>query len=96
MLVMTKRMNGILLAIVVLLLIPFTAMQFSEEVNWTVFDFVVAGILLTGTGMACEFVFQKFPKTTHRIAICGSILLLLCLVWVELAVGIFGTPFGGS
>lgn len=93
---MTKRMNGILIAIAVLLLIPFTAMQFSAEVNWTLFDFVVGGILLVGTGLACEFVLQKFTKTAHRIVICGVILLALLLAWAELAVGILGTPFAGS
>ena len=52
--------------------------------------------LLYGTGMLCEFVLRKVTKTQYRIAICAAILLLLLLVWAELAVGIFGTPFAGS
>jgi hypothetical protein len=35
-------------------------------------------------------------KTSHRIILCGLLLLALLLVWAELAVGIFGTPFAGS
>jgi hypothetical protein len=32
----------------------------------------------------------------YRILIIGLILILFLLVWAELAVGIFGTPFAGS
>jgi hypothetical protein len=47
---------GIVLT-VVLLLIPLIAMQFTNEVNWTLFDFVVAGFIL-GTGFICELVIR--------------------------------------
>ncbi|KGO93494.1 hypothetical protein [Flavobacterium enshiense] len=91
-----KRLLGIVLAVAVLLFIPFTAMQFTDEVNWTLFDFIVAGVLLLGTGLMCEFVIRKVAKTEHRIALCGAVLAVLVLIWIELAVGIFGTPFAGS
>jgi hypothetical protein len=54
-----KRLMGIVLTVVVLLLIPLIAMQFTNEVNWTLFDFVVAGVLLLGTGFICELVIRK-------------------------------------
>lgn len=79
-----------------LLLIPLIAMQFSDEVNWTLFDFVVAAILLLGTGLVIEFVLRNVKKITHRIIICIIILAVLLLIWAELAVGIFGTPFSGN
>ena len=79
-----------------LLSIPFIAMQFTDEVNWTVFDFIVAGILLLGTGLLCWLVIRKVNKIKHRLAICLTILAVLLLIWAELAVGIFGTPFGGT
>ena len=71
-------------------------MQFSPEVNWSPVDFAVAGVLLFGTGLSCELVLRKVKKTVHRIVICGAIILALLLIWMELAVGIFGTPFAGS
>nr|WP_309760802.1 hypothetical protein [Flavobacterium sp.] len=91
-----KRLIGIVLTVVVLLLIPLIVMQFTNEVNWTLFDFVVAGVVLLGTGFICELVIRKVKKTNHRIILCGGILAALLLIWIELAVGIFGTPLAGS
>ena len=91
-----KRLIGIVLTVVVLLLIPLIAIQFTNELNWTLFDFVVAGVLLLGTGFICELVIRKVKKTNHRILLCGVILAALLLIWIELAVGIFGTPLAGS
>lgn len=87
----------VLPSIVILpLLIPFIAMRFTNEVNWSVIDFVVAGILLFSTGLTIEFVLQKVKTRTNRIIICGIILLLLLLLWAELAVGIFGSTIAGN
>ena len=72
------------------------AMQFTDEVNWTLSDFVVAGALLLGTVLICEFVISKVKKIKYRIAICAALLIVLLLVWAELAVDIFGTPFSGN
>jgi hypothetical protein len=86
-----KRLVGIVLAVALLLLIPLIA-----RAPWSRFDFVTAGILLLGTGLACEFVLRKVTQTKYRIAICAAILAVLLLIWIELAVGLFGTPFAGS
>ena len=91
-----KRLTGIMLTVATLLLIPFIAMQFTNEVNWTLSDFIVAGVLLFGTGLLCELVMRKVHKIEYRIAICAVLLLALFLIWAELAVGIFGTPLAGS
>jgi peptidoglycan/LPS O-acetylase OafA/YrhL len=91
-----NRLIGIVLAVGFLLLIPFVAMQFTDEVKWTRFDFLVAGTLLLGTGLLCELVLRRVSKIQSRIAICGSIMVALVLIWLELAVGIFGTPFAGN
>lgn len=92
----TKRFTIILLVITGLLSIPLVAMQFTNDVNWSLSDFAIAGFLLFGTGLACEFSLQNIRKATYRLAICGGLLLLLCLLWLELAVGIFGSPISGS
>ena len=96
MITQNKRLFGILLTVATLLLIPLIAMQFTNEVKWTILDFVVMGGLLLGTGLLCELVIRKVNKTKLRIAIIAVILAVLFLIWAELAVGIFGTPFAGS
>jgi ABC-type Mn2+/Zn2+ transport system permease subunit len=96
MIMKNKRLVGIVLIVALLLLVPLAAMQFTNEVNWTLSDFVAAGVLLLGTGLMCEFVLRKVNRTEYRIALCLGLLAILALVWIELAVGIFGTPFAGS
>jgi len=85
-----------MLAVAILLLVPFVAMRFTDEVKWTPLDFTIAGVLLLGTGLVCEFVMRKVKKIQYRIAVCAVILAALLVVWAELAVGIIGTRFAGS
>ena len=91
-----KRLFIILSIVVTLLLIPIITMQFTDVMNWTLFDFVVAGVLLLGAGLMCEIVVRKVKIRKFRIAICLALLILLFLIWAELAVGIFGTPIAGN
>jgi ABC-type Mn2+/Zn2+ transport system permease subunit len=96
MIMQNKRLIGIVLTVALLLLIPLIAMQFTDDVSWTLFDFIVAGVLLLATGLMCELVIRKVNKIEHRIAICLAIIAVLLLIWAELAVGIFGSPLGGT
>ena len=96
MILQNKRLTVIIITVLLLLLIPLIAMQFTDEVIWDLMDFFVAGVLLFGTAFLCELVMRNVKKTGNRILICLTILLVFILVWGELAVGIFGTPFGGS
>lgn len=91
-----NRLKIILITVVFLLLIPLIAMQFTHEVNWGPLDFVVAGVLLLAAGLVIDLVLRKVKNTNYRIAIIIALLIALLLIWAELAVGIFGTPFGGS
>lgn len=94
--IIKQRFALILVSATILLLIPAIAMFFTSEVKWTSFDFLVAAILLYGSGTACELVIRKFKSIKSRLICCGIVLLLLMLIWIELAVGIFGTPFAGN
>lgn len=62
-----KRVVIILIIVAGILLIPLVAMQFTNEVNWTIFDFVVAGILLYASGLMLEFNSRKIQKRSRRI-----------------------------
>ena len=86
-----KRLSIIVSIVFFLLLIPLIAMQFTDEVNWNLFDFVVAAALLLSTGLAIDFVIRKVKSTKYRIALAIIIFTILLLIWAELAVGIFET-----
>ncbi|MEM6380047.1 MAG: hypothetical protein AAF705_17770 [Bacteroidota bacterium] len=93
---LSKRLRFGLLAIPVLLLIPFIATQFTPEVNWKTGDFVVMGALLLSCIIAIEILFKVIQQNETRRWLIVGIVLLFLLIWAELGVGIFGTPFGGS
>ncbi|MFO7841397.1 MAG: hypothetical protein R6V48_04475, partial [Fidelibacterota bacterium] len=79
-----------------LLLIPLLLMLAGGEMVWTAFDFLVAGILLFGAGMLIALILGKVEKPKYRVLWIALLLVILFLVWAELAVGIFGTPVAGS
>lgn len=91
-----KKLFKILLTTLILLLIPLIAMRYTNEVNWTQGDFMVAGVLLIGTGLVYQFVIKTIIKARYRMAMSVVLLIVLLLIWAELAVGIFGTPIAGN
>jgi hypothetical protein len=91
-----QRVLGIFVGTALMLFVPLIAMQFTSEVQWNGFDFLVAGLLLLGAGLACELVICLFSTWKTRMLFIGMVLLVLMLVWMELAVGIFGTPWAGN
>lgn len=93
---MNKRLKIIFGTIAVLLSIPFIGMQISEGIDWSLLDFVVMGILLSIVGLAIEVVLRKVQRFDYRLMMIIAIILSFLLIWAELAVGIFGSPFAGD
>lgn len=83
------RLITILAIVAILLLIPFIAMQLTNEVNWTGFDFLIMGTLLFITGLLLDFAIRKVATRKNRIIASIAIVGAFLLIWVELAVGIF-------
>ncbi len=79
-----------------MLIIPLIAMQLTDEVEWSLFDFIIMGTLLLITGLMGEIIFKKVKKYKHRVILYVVVSITFLLIWAELAVGIFGTPFAGS
>ncbi len=77
---------------IALLLIPFVAMHFYAEVQWGVEDFAFAAVILWTFG----FIFLRFSTSKSNFffkAAMGVFLLnIALLIWISLAVGIFGEP----
>lgn len=79
-----------------LLLFPLVGTLVSNEVNWSFFDFIVMGMLILLVSFGIKQIIKRTNSMHYRIILIGSILLVFLLVWAELAVGIFGTPFAGN
>jgi hypothetical protein len=75
------RLICILLAVPALLLIPFFAMRFTDEVNWTPMDFGVMGTMLLITGLAIEFALRAVKVTWLKAAAVLGILFGFVMVW---------------
>jgi peptidoglycan/LPS O-acetylase OafA/YrhL len=91
-----KQLLRIVLATAAILLIPFVAMQFTGEVNWTASDFVIMAVLLLATGLLLQLAANRIRSSKSRLLAIGAIGLAFLFVWAELAVGIVGSPFAGS
>lgn len=53
---------------------------------WGVFDFVIMGALIFGTGMMLDYVIRSVDKKYRVLAIL-AVLGVFFLIWTELAVG---------
>ncbi|AOE50322.1 hypothetical protein [Kangiella sediminilitoris] len=73
---------------VFILLVPAIAMQFTNEVNWGLYDFLLMAALLIVTGVAIELAIRMTVQNRYRAAIIFAILLAFLMIWAELAVGI--------
>ena len=56
------------LATACVLLVPLVAMQITDEVDWGVADFAIAGALLGGTGLLLELAARKPGNFAYRVA----------------------------
>jgi ABC-type Mn2+/Zn2+ transport system permease subunit len=66
---------------VVILLLPAVAMRFTDEVNWTAFDFVFAGVVLGGAGLILEVFARVTPKPAMRFGAALIVGLIVGLIW---------------
>lgn len=84
------------LAAELILLVPLVAMFFTEEVDWKLPDFIIVGILLAGVGFAYELIINGVKSNSRQVAVGIILAATMILIWIELAVGLLGTPFAGS
>jgi peptidoglycan/LPS O-acetylase OafA/YrhL len=84
-----KRVTRIVLSVACLLFaIPLIAMQWTHEVEWSVGDFVVWGVLLAGASAAILWAMSRLPRS-RRLLAGALVLAIFVYVWAELAVGVF-------
>ncbi|PIT89243.1 MAG: hypothetical protein COU27_01365 [Candidatus Levybacteria bacterium CG10_big_fil_rev_8_21_14_0_10_36_7] len=79
-----------------ILSVPLIAMQFTNEVDWKLGDFIFMGTLIFGMGALFVYFARVFPRK-YRLVLGLGVLVALLLIWVHLAVGIVDTwPLAGS
>lgn len=80
-----KNIIWIALAVASLLLIPLLG-----GADWDETDYIVAGGLLFGTGVAFELVARNARTRSYRFAVAIALGAALLLTWINLAVGVIG------
>lgn len=76
--------------IAALMLTPAIAMQFTDEVDWTIGDFIFAFLMLGGVGLAVELTVRANPAWSYRAGMGIMLAVSFLTVWINLAVGIVG------
>jgi hypothetical protein len=76
--------------VAILLLLPYVAMLFTDEMDWTMSDFIFAAVIVLGTGLTFELVTRKSSDTAYRAAVAVALGTAFLLIWVNAAVGIIG------
>jgi hypothetical protein len=79
------------LATGLVLSVPLVAMQFTDQVRWSLGDFAVMGALLFGTGSVFVMAARRWPRPAHRLAAWAALGIGFLYLWAELAVGVFTT-----
>lgn len=73
----------------ILLLTPLVAMQFTDEVNWTVSDFAFAGVMLVGSGIIYELA-ARAGNLAYQAGAVVALGAAVLIMWATGAVGIIG------
>lgn len=76
-----KRLVIIISAALSLLLIPFIAMKFTNEVVWTPIDFATMGFLLLCTAIGIELALRITKGTLIKVAAVAAVLFAFVMIW---------------
>lgn len=94
----TKKLLVWACVVVLLLMIPFLAMQFNvevidpgnptpEHVNWSPGDFVFAGLLLFAAGLVYILTTRNMNNGSKRFLVGLAVFFVLAFIWVAAATG---------
>ena len=81
---------GFLLSII--LLLNFI----SDEFDWNIFDFIVLIIIMIFTTTLFEITTRTAKTKKNQKILFILITIIFLLIWAELGVGIFDSPFAGD
>lgn len=64
--------------------------------NWDIFDFAAAAIIIGMLVFIIRYILRSIKQPKTRWVLISATVVLIALLWAELAVGIFGSPLAGS
>ena len=74
----------------IMLVLPLIAMQFTDEVDWDVSDFIIFGVMLGTVGGTFELAAKMTPNKAYLAATGVALATAFILIWINGAVGIIG------
>ncbi len=91
-----KATKGPAIVTALLLLVPLSAKLLTDEMAWTLSDFIFAGVLIFSTGLTYILVTRVLAprmgdSIVYRVAVGFALFTGLFLIWVNGAVGIIGS-----
>jgi hypothetical protein len=93
----SKSIGVVALVTALILAVPLVAMQFTTEVNWSIGDFILMGLLIFGTGSAYVLLTRFANNLVYRIAMAAALGTTFLMIWANLAVGLIGSgPHAGN
>lgn len=78
----------------ILFALPLVAMQFTDQVHWTLLDFVVAAFLISLPTLAFDLAVRKSDALLYRTGVALALGGAFLLAWLSIGVGIIGTKDG--
>ncbi|MDB2356966.1 hypothetical protein N9W10_02205 [Gammaproteobacteria bacterium] len=66
------------------------------DLDWNIFDFLIMGLLILFFSIAINLILNNLNSSKLRLILVLMLVILFLLIWAELAVGVFGTPFAGT
>ena len=69
--------------------------MYINDFNWSLVDFIIMGVLIFSFLSFINFIRKKFSGIKEILAII-IVVIVFILLWAEVAVGIFGSPFAGN
>jgi hypothetical protein len=73
-----------------LLLVPLVGSRFTDEVQWTMFDYLSAAVLILAVAIAYEWGAKRGGTLAYRLGFGIALGTALLLIWINGAVGIIG------
>jgi len=91
-----KKLPYPILVTIAILMVPLIAMQFTNEVQWSIADFLIASLLIFSISSLTSYICSLSKTKRFKATWLAIVTILFILIWAELAVGIFNSPIAGN